>query len=124
MMTNLLAILVSLAMMLTGASAPLAQPVSRTALISDITVSHNDEEVTLSPYVSFGMITDGAKVPCLISSLATATICTCPSRRWWTMQQPGGVQRQQQHDAENRPGRSTPCCPRPTRARRARSRWA
>ena len=62
MMTNLLAILVSLAMMLTGASAPLAQPVSRTALISDITVHHNDEEVTLSPYASIGVMTDGAKV--------------------------------------------------------------
>lgn len=62
MMTNLLAILVSLAMMLTGASAPLAQPVSRTAMISDITVQHNDEEVTLSPYASIGVMTDGAKV--------------------------------------------------------------
>lgn len=61
MMTNLLAILVSLAMMFTGAGAPVTQPVSRTILISDLTVQHNDEEVVLSPFATLGVMTDGAK---------------------------------------------------------------
>lgn len=60
-MTNLLAILVSLAMMLTGAVAPVAEPVSRTLVLSDLTVRVNDEEVTLTPYVSMGVMTDGEK---------------------------------------------------------------
>ena len=60
-MTNLLAILVSLAMMLTGASAPLAEPVSRTMQVSNLTVRHNDDEVALSPYASMGVMTDGAE---------------------------------------------------------------
>ena len=58
-MTNLLAILVSLAMMLTGATAPVAEPVSRTLLLSNLTVAHNDETVTLTPYASLGVTTDG-----------------------------------------------------------------
>lgn len=61
MMTNLLAILVSLAMLLTGASAPLAEPASRTILVSDLTVQHNDEVVTLTPFASLGVMTDGSK---------------------------------------------------------------
>ena len=61
MMTNLLAILVSLAMMLTGASAPMAEPASRTILVSDLTVQHNDEVVTLTPFASLGVMTDGSK---------------------------------------------------------------
>ena len=58
-MTNLLAILVSLAMLLTGATAPMAEPASRTLQVSGLTVRHNDEEVTLSPFVSLGTTTDG-----------------------------------------------------------------
>lgn len=61
-MTNLLAVLLSLAMMFTGAAAPVSQPVSRTMQVSNITVRHNDEEVALSPYASLGVMTDGAQV--------------------------------------------------------------
>lgn len=61
MMTNLLAILVSLAMMLTGATAPLEEPASRALQVSNLTVRHNNEEVTLSPFASVGVMTDGAK---------------------------------------------------------------
>lgn len=61
MMTNLLAVLVSLAMMLTGAGATMAEPASRTMTISDLTVQHNDEEVALTPYASLGVMTDGTK---------------------------------------------------------------
>lgn len=61
MMTNLLAIVVSLAMILTGATAPLAEPASRTILLSDLTVQHNDEEVVLSPFAALGVMTDGTK---------------------------------------------------------------
>ncbi len=60
-MTNLLAILISLAMLLTGATAPVAAPVSRTLQLSNLTVRHNDEEVKLTPYASLGVMTDGAK---------------------------------------------------------------
>lgn len=59
-MTNLLAILLSLAMLLTGATAPAAEPVSRTLVVSSLTVRHNDEEVTLSPFAALGVATDGA----------------------------------------------------------------
>lgn len=60
-MTSMLAILLSLAMMLTGATAPIAEPASRVLQVSDISVRHNDEEVTLTPYASLGVTTDGAK---------------------------------------------------------------
>ncbi|MBR2699134.1 MAG: hypothetical protein IKE76_11135 [Clostridia bacterium] len=61
-MTNLLAILISLAMLLTGATAPVAAPASRTLQLNNLTVRHNDEEVALKPYASLGVMTDGAKV--------------------------------------------------------------
>ena len=64
MTINILAILLSMAMMLTGATgmeAPLAEPVSRTVTLSDLTISVGDEEVTLSPSASFGVTTDGAQ---------------------------------------------------------------
>lgn len=61
MTTNLLAILLSLAMLLTGATAPVAEPASRTMTVNNIIVRHNDEEVALSPYASLGIMTDGAK---------------------------------------------------------------
>ena len=61
-MTNLLAILISLAMLLTGATAPVAASASRTLQLSNLTVRHNDEEVALKPYASLGVMTDGAKV--------------------------------------------------------------
>ncbi|MBR0366872.1 MAG: hypothetical protein IJH86_00580 [Clostridia bacterium] len=60
-MTNLLAILVSLAMLFTGATAPVAEPASRTLQLSNLVVRHNDEEVALTPYASLGVMTDGAK---------------------------------------------------------------
>ena len=60
-MTNLLALLVSLAMILTGATAPVAEPVSRTLTLSNLTVRVNEEEVTLNPYASVAVMTDGAK---------------------------------------------------------------
>ena len=61
-MTNLLAILISLAMLFTGATAPVAEPASRTLQLNNLTVRHNDEEVALKPYASLGVMTDGAKV--------------------------------------------------------------
>ena len=60
-MTNLLALLVSLAMMLTGAVAPVAEPVSRTLVMGNLTVRINEEEVTLNPYAQAGVMTDGEK---------------------------------------------------------------
>lgn len=60
-MTSMLAILLSLAMMLTGAAAPITEPASRVLQVSDISVRHNDEEVALSPYASLGVTTDGSK---------------------------------------------------------------
>ena len=60
-MTNLLAILISLAMLFTGATAPVAAPASRTLTVKNLTVRHNDEEVALTPYASLGVMTDGAK---------------------------------------------------------------
>ena len=60
-MINVLALLVSLAMMLTGAVAPVAEPVSRALTLGNLTVRINDEEVTLTPYAQVGVMTDGAK---------------------------------------------------------------
>lgn len=60
-MINLLSILVSLAMMLTGATAPMAEPASRTLLLGNLTVRCNDEEVVLNPYAAMGVATDGEK---------------------------------------------------------------
>lgn len=60
-MANLLAILLSLAVMLTGATAPVAEPVSRTLVLSNLSVRHNDEEVELTPYVSLGVQADDGK---------------------------------------------------------------
>ena len=60
-MINVLALLVSLAMMLTGAVAPVAEPVSRTLVLGNLTVQINDEEVKLSPYAQVGVTTDGEK---------------------------------------------------------------
>ena len=54
-MTNLLAILISLAMLFTGAIAPVAAPASRTLTVKNLTVRHNDEEVALTPYASLGV---------------------------------------------------------------------
>ena len=63
-MMNLLAILVSMAMMLTGAGMPgetvaLEAPVARTLTISNIAITCNDETVNLTPTASFGVMTDG-----------------------------------------------------------------
>ena len=60
-MINVLALLVSLAMMLTGAVAPVAEPVSRALTLGNLTVRINDEEVALTPYAQVGVTTDGEK---------------------------------------------------------------
>ena len=62
MSINIIAILVSLAMMLTGAS-PAAMPAeaSRTLRVSDIVVSFGDEEIALDPELVIGAYTDGAQ---------------------------------------------------------------
>ena len=60
-MINVLAMLVSLAMMLTGAVTPVAEPVSRSLVLGNLTVRVNDEEVELTPYAQVGVTTDGEK---------------------------------------------------------------
>ena len=63
-MFNLLAILLSFAMMLTGATAPAdgaADFTARTLTLSNFSMLYNDQEVVLNPSVSFGVMTDGAQ---------------------------------------------------------------
>ena len=67
-MINLLAILLSMAMMLTGVPADslpeggaLEAPAARTLTVSDLTLSVNGESVTLNPAAHFGVMTDGAQ---------------------------------------------------------------
>lgn len=59
-MASILAILLSLAMMLTGASGTdMAEPASRTTVIENVKVTHNDEAVDLALKAVFGATTDG-----------------------------------------------------------------
>ena len=69
-MFNLLAILLSMAMMLTGASGtvganetamPLAEPAARVLTLSNLTITHGEDEVTLNPSASLGVMTDGVQ---------------------------------------------------------------
>ena len=63
-MFNLLAILLSFAMMLTGAPAPAdgaADFTAKTLTLSNFSMLYNDQEVVLNPSVSFGVMTDGAQ---------------------------------------------------------------
>lgn len=62
MTINIIAILVSLAMMLTGASpADMPAEASRTLRISDVAISFGDEEIELDPELVLGARTDGAQ---------------------------------------------------------------
>ena len=70
MTINLLAILLSLAMMMTGAgdavgadgtAAALPEPVARVFTISNVTIAYNGQEVALTPSASFGVRTDGVQ---------------------------------------------------------------
>ena len=56
-MMSILAMLISLAMMLTGAGE--GADLSRTMTISDLTLTVNDESVTLNPTLSLGARSDG-----------------------------------------------------------------
>lgn len=62
MTVNLLAVLLSLAMMLTGAGAD-GQPAeaSRTLVLHNVSVSHNVDAVELAPELRLGVCTDGEK---------------------------------------------------------------
>lgn len=62
-MTNLLAALLSFAMLLTGVSAfdPGNSPVGRTWWIGNVTVEKNGEKVSLDPYATLAVTTDGAQ---------------------------------------------------------------
>lgn len=62
-MTNLLAMLVSLAMLLTGVSAAALPdaPVGRVMTIGNLAVSHNDDEIALDVYATLGATTDGVQ---------------------------------------------------------------
>ena len=60
MTMSIIAVLVSLAMMLTGAgTAGMPADVARTLTIHDVTLTFNDETVTLDPAVRLGAATDG-----------------------------------------------------------------
>ena len=62
MSINIIALLVSLAMMLTGAgSAGMPAETAKTLTISNISVTFNDEEVRLDPSLRMGVSTDGSK---------------------------------------------------------------
>ncbi|MGX8706446.1 MAG: hypothetical protein ACSW8J_07695, partial [bacterium] len=60
-MTNLLAMLVSLAMLLTGVSTAALPdaPVGRVMTIGNLAFSHNDDEIALDVYATLGVATDG-----------------------------------------------------------------
>ena len=60
-MTNLLAILISMAMLLTGASTATLEEAAlgRVVTIGNLVVTRNDEEVDLDPYAVLGITTDG-----------------------------------------------------------------
>ena len=62
MTINILAIIISLAMMLTGAGAE-GQPaeMARTLTLHDLTVTYNDETVEVAPALRLGAYTDGEK---------------------------------------------------------------
>ncbi|MBR1559988.1 MAG: hypothetical protein IJ646_07075 [Clostridia bacterium] len=62
MMTNLLAILLSVAMLLAGAPAtgPAAET-GRVMTLGNLEISHNDEAVALSPFALFGVTADGER---------------------------------------------------------------
>ena len=62
-MTHLLAILISLAMLLTGASTAALpeEPVGRTVTIGNLQVTHNEDSVALSPYAVLSVATDGVR---------------------------------------------------------------
>lgn len=63
--TNLFAVILSLAMMLTGSAAgnpgEPAAPVSRTLTVSNVSLDYNGESVALNPTLSLGVMTDGEK---------------------------------------------------------------
>lgn len=62
-MANLLAILVSLAMLLTGGTtaATPETPVGRVVTIGNLQVSHNEDDADLDLYATLGVTTDGAQ---------------------------------------------------------------
>ena len=63
-MVNLLAILLSMAMMLAGATGTpgeAIEPVSRVYTVSNITVNTGDRSLSLNPTAAFGVKTDGTQ---------------------------------------------------------------